>query len=191
MIDPGGTRMYNFQQKLKVLKAKIRTWNKNDFGNIFEDKKRLILELTATQKRGMEVGWDLDLKEKVKDLEAQLEARERQEEVFWKQKSHVKGLREGDKNTKFFHSATVSNRLASNIYNLKLPNGAHVGTKAEVEEALVNHFKEIMTEDNNARGQDIDRITSLIPRNVAREDNENLTKPITLQEVEEVMQHMA
>ena len=82
MKESGGIRMYNFQQKLKVLKAKIRTWNKNDFGNIFEDKKRIILELIATQQRGMEVGWDPDLKEKEKDLEAQLEARERQKEVF-------------------------------------------------------------------------------------------------------------
>ena len=48
MKDSGGTRMYNFQQNLKVLKAKIHTWNNNDFGNIFEDKKRIILELTAT-----------------------------------------------------------------------------------------------------------------------------------------------
>ena len=82
MKEFGGTRMYNFQQKLKVLKVKIRTWNKNEFGNIFEDKKRIILELNATQQRGMEVGWDPDMKEKEKDLEAQLEAREIQEEVF-------------------------------------------------------------------------------------------------------------
>ena len=106
-----------------MLKDKIRTWNKNDFSNIFEDKKRIILELTATQQRGMEFGWDPNLKEKEKDLEAQLEARERHEEVFWKQKSRVKWLREGDRNTKFFHNATVNNRLGSKIFNLKLPNG--------------------------------------------------------------------
>ena len=41
MDDLGGTRMYIFQQKLKALKAKIRTWNKEDFGNIFLDKKGL------------------------------------------------------------------------------------------------------------------------------------------------------
>ena len=102
----------------------------------------------------------------------------------------MKWLREGDKNTEFFHNATVSNRLGSNIYNLKLPNRTWVGTRDEVEEGLVNHFKAIMTEDNNERGQDIYRITSLIPRTVAREDNENLTKPIALQDVEEVMQQM-
>ena len=48
------------------------------------------MELIATEQRGMEVGSDIDLKEQEKDLEAQLEARERQEEVFWKQKSYVK-----------------------------------------------------------------------------------------------------
>ena len=143
--------------------------------------------MAAIQQRGMDSGWDQELKEKEKDLGAQLEARERQEEVFWKQNSRVKWLREGDKNTKLFHSATVNNRLGPNIYNLKLPNGAQVGTRAEVEEALVNHFKD-MTEDNNERGQDIDGITSLIPRTIAREDNENLTNPITIHEVEEVMQ---
>ena len=162
------------------MKDKICTWNKTDFGNIFENKKRLVLELTTIQQKGMEFGWDLDLKEEKKDLEAQLEVRERQEEVFWKQKSCVKWLWEGGRNTKFFHNATVSNHLGSKIHNLKFPNRTQVGTRAEVEEVLVNHFKEIMTEDNNERGQDIDRITSLIPRTVAREDNENLSKPITL-----------
>ena len=77
MDDLGGTRMYNFQQKLKVLKAKICTWNKEYFGNIFEDKKKIVQELAAIQQRGMESGWDQELKEKEKDLGAQLEARER------------------------------------------------------------------------------------------------------------------
>ena len=63
----------------------------------------------------MDFGWDMEMKEKEKDLLSQLEARERQEEIFWKQKSCVKWLREGDKNTKLFHSAMVSNQLGSNI----------------------------------------------------------------------------
>ena len=64
MDDLGGTRMYNFQQKLKFLKANIRTWNKEYFGNIFVDKKRIVQELAAIQQRGMESGWDQEPKEK-------------------------------------------------------------------------------------------------------------------------------
>ena len=64
-------------------------------------------------------------------------------------------------------------------------------TREEIEEELTNHFKEIMTEDNTDRGQDIDRIIAFIPISVSRENNESLTKPISMQEVEEVMQQMA
>ena len=62
----GGTRMYNFQQKIKTLKAKILTWNKEDFGNIFSDKKRLIQDIDLLQKKGMDLGWDVGMKEKEK-----------------------------------------------------------------------------------------------------------------------------
>lgn len=37
--------MYRFQQRLKTLKEKIKTWNKEEFGNIFEDKNRLEAQL--------------------------------------------------------------------------------------------------------------------------------------------------
>ena len=76
--------MYNFQQKLKALKAKICTWRREDFGNIFEDKKRLIQGINQIQQEGMESGWNMELKEKEKYLLSQLDARERQEEIFWK-----------------------------------------------------------------------------------------------------------
>ena len=41
LVPPTGTAMFCFQYKLKLLKSKIHTWNKEEFGNIFEDKKRL------------------------------------------------------------------------------------------------------------------------------------------------------
>ena len=82
MDHTGGTRMYNFQQKLKALKAKIHRWNREDFRNIFEDKKILIQDLDQIQKEGMETGWDSELKEKERDLLSQLDARERQEEIL-------------------------------------------------------------------------------------------------------------
>ena len=74
---PSGTTMYCFQQKLKSLKSRIRTWNKEVFGNIFEDKKRLIADLDQLSQKGMIEGWDADMQKKEKDLWGQLEAREK------------------------------------------------------------------------------------------------------------------
>ena len=63
-------------------------------------------------------------------------------------------------------------------------------TREEVGEELTNQFKEIMTEDNDTRGQDIAWITTLIPITVSREDNENLSNPITMHDVDEEMSQM-
>ena len=59
-------------------------WNKEDFGNIFEDKRRLISDIELINRKGMEDGWDEDMKAREKDLLCQLEARERQKGIFWK-----------------------------------------------------------------------------------------------------------
>ena len=70
-----GTRMYQFQQKLKALKARIRTWNKEYFGNIFHNKKILIEKLEGIQRKGVEEGYDEDLRKQEKYLLTQLVVR--------------------------------------------------------------------------------------------------------------------
>ena len=61
LVPPAGTAMFRFQQNLKALKSKICTWNKEEFGNIFEDKKRLIADLEQLSQKGMTEGWDEDM----------------------------------------------------------------------------------------------------------------------------------
>ena len=71
-----GTKMYKFQQKLKSLKARIHMWNKEYFGNIFQDKKSLIERLEEIQRKGMEEGYKEDLSKKEKEILTHLATRE-------------------------------------------------------------------------------------------------------------------
>ena len=57
-----GTLMYPFQQKLWKLKAKLRSWNKEEFGDIFQDKKLLKNKLKEIQWEGMENGYTTNLR---------------------------------------------------------------------------------------------------------------------------------
>ena len=57
-----GTLMYQFQQKLRKLKAKTCTWNKEEFGEIFQENKLLEDKLEELQQEGMDNGYTNDLK---------------------------------------------------------------------------------------------------------------------------------
>ena len=64
-------------------------------------------------------------------------------------------------------------------------------TRQEIEAELTQHFPEILGEDGGDRSQDVDWITNIVPRVVTSENNEMLTKPIEMQEVEEAVNQMA
>ena len=49
-----GTRMYQYQQNLKLLKNKIKKWNKESFGNIFQAKKELDRKIQEVQIKRMQ-----------------------------------------------------------------------------------------------------------------------------------------
>ena len=49
--------MWSFQQNLKALKSKIKKWNKEEFGNIFQEKHRLEILLLEIQSIGFNEGY--------------------------------------------------------------------------------------------------------------------------------------
>ena len=104
-------------------------WNREEFENIFKDKKKLLNELDLINKQGMEVGWDEDMKAKEKDLMSQIEARERKEGILWKQKVRFKWLQEGERNTKFFHNSVIHNMNSSRVQKLKKRDNRRVETR--------------------------------------------------------------
>ena len=100
-------------------------------------------------------------------------------------------LQEGENNTKFYHNSVARNILGMKIQIIKRADRSQVENREEVEEELSSYFKGILTNDNNLREQEIVQITDLIPRSISREDNENLNKPIPMQEVEEALSQIA
>jgi len=61
--DPMDRSMYKFQQRLKTIKAKLKDWNRDHFGNIFHEKARLEHRLVEIQKKGMEEEFTVELQQ--------------------------------------------------------------------------------------------------------------------------------
>jgi hypothetical protein len=84
-----GTKMYQFQQRLKHIKLQLKKWNKEVFGNIFEEKNRLETEMETIQ-RLTSLGISIEeINERENQIRMELDKQKLQEEVLWKQKSRI------------------------------------------------------------------------------------------------------
>ena len=80
----------------------------------------MISELDQLSQKGMTDGWDKDIHKKEKDLWGQLEARERHEGIYWKQKSKVKWLQDGEKKPSPFIIRSFRTGTPRGFRNLKI-----------------------------------------------------------------------
>lgn len=102
--------MFQFQQKLKYLKMHIKQWNQSTFGNIFQDQNSLAQEMKKIQQTIITEVRTEALSKQEKNLQNQIVEREKQDEILWKQKSRVRWIKEGERNTKFFHHTTMERK---------------------------------------------------------------------------------
>ena len=68
-----------------------------------------------------------------------------QEEVFWLQKSRINWLKEGDKNTKFFHLSTMVRRRYNKLEGLKDEEGRWQSDKDIMRKIAIDYFIKIFS----------------------------------------------
>ena len=99
--------MYQFQQKIKSLKGKIKHWNLESFGNIFQEKKQLEHKMKEVQQVVMTQGFSKEMRAQEQHLLKELNLKEQREDILWKNKYKHRWLKEVEHNTKFFHKETI------------------------------------------------------------------------------------
>ncbi|XP_074354363.1 uncharacterized protein LOC141693242 [Apium graveolens] len=102
-----------------------------------------------------------------------------QQEVYWKQRSKQFWLREGDKNTKFFHKYATGRRKNNQIKKLKDKNGVWTDSKEGIQQVVTEYFMELFTTasmgDSLTDREEVNQVTI--------EQNQKLRMPITDVEV--------
>eukprot|EP00253_Pinus_taeda_P029510 PITA_29510 len=184
---PEGSKMFQFQQKLKHLKFHLKQWNSETFGNIFKVQHDLQKALVELQQEISTGGHTERTLEQEQHIHNQLKERRKQEEIYWKQKSRIRWLKEGERNTKFFHRTTVQRRMCNNIPFIQKPGGERVEQHEEIEKEFLNHFKQVHQEPEINRRPTIERIINNVPKLITEEHNEFLLRPIQTQEVDIAM----
>ena len=118
------------------------------------------------------------------EIKWQLCAAYREEKIFWRQKSRAIWLREGDRNTKYFHAKTKQRRARNRITKLKNSMGVWVETEEGIEQLAVEYFEELFETSNPG---DFEESIRFITETVTEDMNAVLTAQITDTEIKDAV----
>ncbi|EOY02236.1 Uncharacterized protein TCM_011923 [Theobroma cacao] len=172
-----------FWIKQQRLKRDLKWWNKQIFGDIFEKLKRAEIEAEKREKEFQQDPSSIN-RNLMNKAYAKLNRQLSIEELFWQQKSGVKWLVEGERNTKFFHLRMRKKRVRNNIFRIQDSEGNIYEDPQYIQNSAVQYFQNLLT----AEQCDFSRFDpSLIPRTISITDNEFLCAAPSLKEIKEVV----
>ena len=145
-MDFEGSSSCVMASKLKVLKLDLKQWNAQEFGNIAYQQQGILHSLHVIET----LAETRSLSEEEKAAKAKLildwEKNSLLDEISWRQKSWATWLKEGDKNTKFFHSVANSNRRNNTIRHLYI-DGELSSNQEAIKNQISKFYQSLYTED--------------------------------------------
>lgn len=111
----GGSISFILVKKLKVIKQKLKEWNRVHFQNIFVEKANVEAELEALNEEVIKNGMTNEDYARENALKEKLVELLKREEIYWKDKSQEVWLSEGNANSNFFHASVIAKRAANKI----------------------------------------------------------------------------
>ncbi|RVW27502.1 Transposon TX1 uncharacterized 149 kDa protein [Vitis vinifera] len=185
-IEVRGTASYRLAAKMKELKQKLKAWNREVFGNLKGNKSAALQQVDY---------WDRVESERrlsLKETELKKEAKESYkkwvllEESHWRQLSREVWLKEGDKNTGFFHRMANAHRNNNSLDRIKI-DGVWLVEEQEVREGIANAYQQRLSEDLGWKA-DIERIQL---DQISQQEAENLEIPFSENEIHSALMEMS
>nr|CAN72477.1 hypothetical protein VITISV_022513 [Vitis vinifera] len=145
-IEVRGSGSYKLATKMKEVKQKLKIWNREVFGKL-ETNKSVALQQVEF--------WDREESGRiltVEETELKKEAKENyrkwvtMEETHWRQLSREIWLKEGDRNTGFFHRMASAHRRNNQLERIKI-NGEWLLEEQEIREGIASTFQSLLSED--------------------------------------------
>lgn len=175
----GPPSLHSTWAKLNRMAPTLKDWSQATFGSVKKKIRRLEQQLFVL--RGQQLS-DASVREE-RDIERQLCELFECEEIMAKQRSRVERIREGDRNTAFFHAKASARKRTNKISSLQRVDGSKCESQGEIK-GMVHQFYEHLFSSEPC--DSIDAVLDAIPVKVMDEMNADLCKPYTDEEIEEV-----
>ena len=174
-VSFNGSLMFLVCNKIKECRKRLLAWSKNSLcslGKNIEEKRN---RLQVLEENNKDATWA-----KCEALRHEISILIEKEEIYWKQRSRISWLHEGDRNTKFFHAKASARRKKNLIVSLKEMDGTVIEQHSDIERGIIQHFSTLFQSSNpNA----IEEVVAHIPRVVTLEMNDWLVRDFHPEEV--------
>lgn len=160
--------------RIACCRQELSKWKKahnmNSKVQILELRERLECEITKLSP-------DLEL---LKQMKRDLAQAYRDEELFWRQRCREQWLKEGDRNTRYFHNCVKGRKVRNRVLMLMDNNGVEhfsEGAKGHID---VEYFRDLFMSTNPC---DLEALFEGFAGRVTPEMNQELTKPASEEEI--------
>ncbi|KAI8016081.1 Uncharacterized protein LOK49_LG05G01337 [Camellia lanceoleosa] len=124
------------------LGSRLMRWSKSVFGEIpklIRDKEKDLQRLAnLSHMTASEISKTAVLRRDISELFER-------EEIFWFQRARANWIKEGDRNTSFFHAKASQRQSKKRIDGLENSNGVWCSEPAQLEQIVVEYFEQLFT----------------------------------------------
>ena len=175
--------MTDLSGKLKDVKGKLKEWNHKEFGHI--DHNIAALEDAIHDLDTVSNSRTLTEDELSKRKEAQLNLWTwlKRKELFWAQNSRSQWVKEGDRNTKYFHTIASLRKRKNSISSLTI-NGIVIDDPAGLREEAVRFFSNSFKEEYSCRPT----FEGLAFNKLSPQQSASLIAPFSHREIDEAVE---
>ncbi|CAM8958980.1 unnamed protein product [Rhodiola kirilowii] len=176
----------SLSEKLKKCMQHLHQWNSSAFGNVkkkVENLKEKIQQIRVSPRTEETAAIEANLMD---ELDEWLE----REELWWRQRSRAEWLRNGDRNTAYFHSKASQRRRRNYIERIKDQTGEVCESENQITSIITDYFRGIFQSQVDNFSERWSREFEGIPKLVTEDMNAMLTAPFSEGEVKRALYQM-
>ncbi|KAL5859559.1 hypothetical protein ACOSQ4_000855 [Xanthoceras sorbifolium] len=169
----------------QTVTVNLGDWNRKKKKASLAELRSLKDELEALYGRSQDRG----VTGRIVSVEQQIDGIYDRLEQFWRQRSRAMWLKDGDRNTRFFHSKATQRRRRNRIMGLMGDDGRWRDKIEEIEREVVDFYSELFSSGAEHPGS-MEEVLSCVEGKVSEEMNMGLSRMFTGDEVLRALKHM-
>lgn len=165
--------------KLRKVMSSLREWSIKVFDSVSKELKDLRQKVEA-----LLLDPSADHSDEISTIYRRMDELLYREEMMWLQRSRISWLKEGDRNTKYFHRHAAWRAKKNKIIRLKDEDSKYVENKEQLEQMATAFFQKLYTKDHSVTPAEVvDLLKSLVDEPM----NLELCKPFSDEEISDAL----